>query len=65
MTIALAHTLFNLGGILVFFPIPFMRKIPVTAARLLAEVASRRRYVAILFLLGLYYALPGLAMVLF
>jgi len=65
LTIALAHTLFNLGGILVFFPIPFMRKIPVTAARLLAEVASRRRYVAILFLLGLYYALPGLAMVLF
>lgn len=56
LQIALVHLLFNLSGILLFFPLPAMRRIPIAGAEWLAEQASRRRgivlaYVAVLFLL--------------
>src|SRR3546814_8090969 len=32
LTIALVHTLFNLAGTLLFYPVPFMRELPIRMA---------------------------------
>jgi len=56
LTIALVHTLFNLVGVVVFYPFPRLRRIPIQLARLLATKASRRPawllvYVGVVFIL--------------
>ena len=42
LTIALVHTLFNIGGILLFYPVPAMREIPLRLATATGEFAGRR-----------------------
>jgi sodium-dependent phosphate cotransporter len=57
LTIALAHLLFNVTGVLIFFPFAPARKIPTLLARTLAELTMRSRwyafaYVAVVFFLA-------------
>ncbi len=61
LTIALVHLLFNLTGILVFYPIPAIRQIPIKCALMLADIVAKRRIYAILFILIVYFLIPGLA----
>ncbi|MBD3348674.1 MAG: sodium dependent phosphate transporter [Candidatus Eisenbacteria bacterium] len=60
LTIALVHLLFNLAGILVVYPFRPVRKVPLLLARRLADAAVRSRRNALFFVLGLFYALPAL-----
>jgi sodium-dependent phosphate cotransporter len=60
LTIALVHLLFNLAGILIIYPWRGIRAIPLRLARGLADAAVRSRRNAILFVIALFYALPGL-----
>jgi sodium-dependent phosphate cotransporter len=60
LTIALVHLLFNISGIILFFVPPPMREIPLFLSRKLSEAAGRRRYVAVLFILTVFFAIPGL-----
>jgi sodium-dependent phosphate cotransporter len=60
LTIALVHLLFNLSGIILFFIPPPLRKIPVFLSRKLSEAAGRRRYLAAIFILTVFFAIPGL-----
>jgi sodium-dependent phosphate cotransporter len=60
LTIALVHLLFNISGIVLFFLPPPLREIPLLLSHKLAEVAARRRYVAVFFILILFFAIPGL-----
>ena len=59
LTIALTHCLFNLTGTLLIYPIPAIRNIPIRLATGLAKVASRSRWIAIGFVLGTFFVLPG------
>jgi sodium-dependent phosphate cotransporter len=61
LTIALVHLLFNFSGILLFYPIPIMRQIPIRIAMGVAELATRKRIFAVLFILIVYFIVPGLA----
>ncbi|MBU2511197.1 Na/Pi symporter [bacterium] len=61
LTIALVHLLFNVTGILIFYPIPALRQIPIKCALILADLAARNRIYAILFILFVYFLIPGLA----
>ncbi len=61
LTIALVHLLFNLSGILAFYPLPMMRKIPIKCADLLSQMATRNRLFALVFVLVVYFMIPGLA----
>lgn len=61
LTIALVHLLFNLSGIALFFPIPALRRIPIRAARFLASIVTKNRFYGVIFILILYFLLPGLA----
>lgn len=58
LTIALTHTLFNLGGILVFYPIPALRRLPLRFARLLATLAVRNRALAAAYVFGGFLVIP-------
>jgi sodium-dependent phosphate cotransporter len=62
--IALVHLLFNLSGILVVFPLATIREIPLKLASWLADVAVRSKTTAILYVLGLFYGIPALLIVL-
>lgn len=64
LTIALVHTLFNITGILIVYPFRPVRRIPIILARKLADKAvTSKRYVA-LFVIGLFYVVPALLILL-
>jgi sodium-dependent phosphate cotransporter len=58
LTIALAHVTFNVVGILIFYPWPKLRFIPVRLAEYTAELAVRRKTVVALYLIGVFLILP-------
>lgn len=63
LTIALVHLLFNLLGILILYPIPKIRIIPIRLAGWLAEIAADRKWVAMAYVAGAFIALPLLVIV--
>lgn len=64
LVIALTHTLFNISGILVFYPISALRKLPLTLAEKLAAVAERRKSIVIAYVAGGFVILPILGILL-
>ena len=60
LSIALVHLLFNLAGILIIYPYGPVRRIPLFLARRLADAAVRSKKNAAFFVIGLFYAVPGL-----
>jgi sodium-dependent phosphate cotransporter len=58
VTVAFAHLLFNLAGILLLWPIPPVRRLPMLLAGRLADVAVRSRWVPILYILIGFYLMP-------
>lgn len=64
LAIALTHTLFNLTGILLFYPLPRLRHLPVVAAEKLAEVAISNRAIAITYVVGAFIVVPLVGIVL-
>ncbi|HEX9726889.1 MAG TPA: Na/Pi symporter [Gemmatimonadales bacterium] len=59
LIIALVHLLFNLSGTILVLPVPAIRRIPLTAARWLADTATRSRRWALIYVIGLFYLLPA------
>ncbi|XP_046852551.1 sodium-dependent phosphate transport protein 2B-like isoform X3 [Xenia sp. Carnegie-2017] len=57
--IALCHLFFNLSGILIFYPISFMRKIPIKLAKKLGNITSKYRWFAVLYLLVCFFLFPA------
>lgn len=60
LTIALVHLLFNVAGIVIIYPFRPVRNIPLRLARRLADAAATSRKSAIFFVIGLFYGLPAL-----
>lgn len=60
ITIAFVHFLFNVTGVLVIYPIPVFRRIPIKLAHRLGIVASRKRHYAFIYVLGVFFILPSL-----
>ena len=57
LQIALVHLMFNLTGILLFYPAPCMRW-PISVARTLGNVTSQYRWFALLYLAGMFFLFP-------
>lgn len=55
VTIAFSHLLFNICGILIFYP---LKVIPITCAQHLARIAAERKIVAITFVIVTFYLIP-------
>lgn len=58
ITIALAHFLFNFIGFLIFFPIPFLRRVPLYLANLLGKLTLRYRLAGFVYLLSAFFFVP-------
>ena len=58
LTVGIVHTLFNLGGIALLYPIPAVRYIPVRAAENLARIAVSRRVIAIAYVVTAFIVIP-------
>lgn len=57
-TIAFVHLLFNLCGVLLFYPVPMLRRLPMRLATGLAELADRSRWWVIGYVVGMFIVLP-------
>lgn len=64
LALAFAHTLFNVTGVILFYPIPQMR-IPVFLTKRLSVILTRSRWYIIGWIAMLYFILPGLGFLLF
>jgi sodium-dependent phosphate cotransporter len=58
VTVALVHLLFNVTGILIFYPFRPLRRIPIRLAEGLAMRTSENRWFALYYMLGLFFLLP-------
>ncbi|MFP4052691.1 MAG: Na/Pi symporter [Phycisphaerae bacterium] len=61
MACAMGHLLFNLFGTMIFWPLQF---IPISLAKGFAKMASRRRYLAIAYIIVLFFVIPIIVVVL-
>jgi sodium-dependent phosphate cotransporter len=59
--IALCHLLFNITGILIFYPIPFMR-FPIPMAKFLGDTTAKYRWFAIIYMVLMFIVVPGVFM---
>ena len=60
LQIALVHLMYNFSGVIVIYGLPFLRDIPLKAADRLAEVATERHSLAALYVLTVFFLIPGL-----
>lgn len=58
MQIALCHLLFNIFGIILYYPLPFMR-LPVKAAKFLGVETAKYRWFAVMYLVLAFFAFPA------
>eukprot|EP00163_Fabomonas_tropica_P024996 TRINITY_DN4306_c0_g2_i1.p1 TRINITY_DN4306_c0_g2~~TRINITY_DN4306_c0_g2_i1.p1 ORF type:complete len:548 (+),score=83.10 TRINITY_DN4306_c0_g2_i1:362-2005(+) len=57
--VAIAHLMFNVSGVLLWFVIPQSRLVPINIARVLGALCAERRWLAIVYLVFFFMALPG------
>jgi sodium-dependent phosphate cotransporter len=60
LTIAFVHMLFNALGVLLFYPIPATRRLPMRLATGLATLADRSRWWVAGYVFGVFFVLPFL-----
>ena len=61
ITVAFAHLCFNISGTIIWYP---LRKVPITMARKMAEVSTKSRKLALIYLVVVFYVIPGLLILL-
>lgn len=64
LTVALIHLFFNLSGILLFYPIPFLRRLPIRGAVWLGGIVADRRSLSIVFVVIVFFVIPFLVLLL-
>jgi sodium-dependent phosphate cotransporter len=58
LQIALVHVFFNITGAVLWYPVPFLRQIPLKTARKLGRITREWRNFPVLFILVVYHLLP-------
>lgn len=62
LQIAFIHLTYNILGVLVIFGLPFLRYLPVRAAEWLGALASENKIYALLYILGVFFVIPGVCL---
>jgi len=62
LTVAFTHTLFNLFGTLLWYPIPPIRNVPITMARTLGDIAADWRWFPVVYIVFMFLGLPVVLM---
>jgi sodium-dependent phosphate cotransporter len=63
ITIAFVHFLFNIIGVVFIYPIPVFRRLPIMFAKGLGNLAFRKRSYALGYVIGLFFILPTILIV--
>jgi solute carrier family 34 (sodium-dependent phosphate cotransporter) len=58
ISIAMAHFLFNITGLIIFFPMPVIRKIPIGLANGLGRLTSHYPIICLFFILLTFFIIP-------
>ena len=58
LAIAFSHLLFNLGAVLLLFPVPKVREIPVQLAQKLGSLTLKNRMIGIAYVLVVFFLIP-------
>merc|ERR1712062_377915 len=56
---SLIHLFFNIIGILLFYPIPFMR-FPIPLCKKLGKITAKYRWFALVYIIFMFFLLPGI-----
>ena len=60
LQVALCHLFFNITGILIWFPIPILRRVPIRLAQGLGNTTAKYRWFAIFYLIAMFFLLPAI-----
>jgi sodium-dependent phosphate cotransporter len=60
VSLAIAHVLFNVIGVLIFYPIPIIRAIPVWLARKLGSLTVKNRLLGFVYIILTFFLIPFL-----
>ena len=60
LEIAMVHLVYNVLGVVIIYGIPFLCRLPIVGAETLAAIASERKYLAFLYILTVFFLLPGM-----
>lgn len=63
VVVAFAHFFFNVTGIALIYPVPFIRGIPIFLARKLADLTSRSRVYVFAYVALVFYLIPLILLV--
>jgi solute carrier family 34 (sodium-dependent phosphate cotransporter) len=63
LTVALLHTLFNLAGIALFYPVPLLRDLPIRLARRSANLAAEHHSAVIGYIVVIFILIPALGVI--
>ena len=61
--VALCHLFFNIFGILVWYPVPFMRRVPLNAARALGRMTAHPKwgtFFPLVYTFGVFFIIPAI-----
>jgi sodium-dependent phosphate cotransporter len=59
LQIAMVHLLYNVFGVSLVYGMPFLRNLPIMGAEKLAEVAHKRRSIAAIYVISVFFIIPG------
>ena len=59
LQIALCHLFFNISGIVLWYPIPYVRKLPINTAKFLGNKTAEYRWFALAYLIFGFFLLPA------
>ncbi len=65
LTIAFVHLLFNLIGVLLIYPFPFIRNIPIFLAKRFGILVMKNKFLAIVYIITVFYILPWILILIF
>ncbi len=60
LQIALVHLIYNISAVLFIYGIKNLRKLPIRGALWLAAVAAEKKLYALLYMIGVFFVIPGL-----
>ena len=58
LQVALAHLFFNITGVLIWYPIPHLRRVPIYLARRISRAVKVWRYFSIVWILLVFFLIP-------
>lgn len=60
LEIAMVHLLYNTLGVVIIYGIPFLCRLPMIGAETLASVAAERKYLALAYIVAVFFLIPGI-----